>query len=81
MELEELRKLKKLRIEGETKQELVQKICSLYGWTKKRITHYYLEFSNYEIFFYHYDYNSKKYYVTIVDTKYFYNKAKKKNII
>ena len=81
MELEKLKKLKELRIEGETKQELAQKICSLYGWTKKRITQYYLEFSNYERFYYYYDCNNKKFYVTIVDTKYFYNKAKKKNII
>ena len=56
MELEKLKKLKELKIEGETKQELAQKIGSLYGWTKKRITQYYLEFSNYERFYYYYDY-------------------------
>lgn len=71
--------MQEFTIKATSKQELATKIEMLYKWTKKRITKYYILFTNFETIYYHT--NGKEFYAHLEDTKTTYNKAKKLKLI
>lgn len=71
--------MQKFTINATSKQELATKIETLFKWTKKQITKYYILFTNFEKIYYHT--NGKEFYSHFEYPKTTYNKAKKLKLI
>ena len=71
--------MQEFTIKATSTQELATKIETLYKWTKKQITKYYILFTNFEKIYYHS--NGKEFYAHFEDTKTTYNKTKNFKLI